>query len=408
MIFHCACPTRVFSDRALHEHRKSPGSIPSAFREQEDDQATLPIPRVPRAREINRPHPTLKQSIEDMEEGECVQCLVRACDQGILLMQYVHLGRSGMKVSRLCLGTMNFGPETSEADSFAIMDRALELGINFLDTANVYGWKVGEGWTEQIVGRWFAQGWGRREKVVLATKVFGKMGDWPNQSRLSARHIKRACEDSLRRLQTDCIDLYQMHHVDRETQWEEIWQAMEQLVREGKVLYVGSSNFAGWHLAQAQELARSRHFLGLVSEQSLYNLTERTIELEVIPACEAYGIGLIPWSPLARGLLAGALQPAKVGRRADEDVKKDIEKYRPKLEAYEALCTHLGERPADVALAWLLHQRAVTSPIIGPRTMEQLNGTMRVLSLTLSQETLKRLDDIFPGPGGPAPEAYAW
>jgi len=323
-------------------------------------------------------------------------------------MQYVHLGRSGVKVSRLCLGTMNFGPETNESDSFAIMDRALELGLNFFDTANVYGWKVGEGVTEQIVGRWFAKGGGRREKVVLATKVFGRMGDGPNQSRLSALHIKRACENSLRRLQTDCIDLYQMHHVDRETPWEEIWQAMEQLVREGKVLYVGSSNFAGWHVAQAQELARSRHFVGLVSEQSLYNLTERTIELEVIPACEAYGIGLIPWSPLARGLLAGALEPAKVGRRADEDLKKAIEEHRPKLEAYAALCTQLGERQADVALAWLLHQRAVTAPIIGPRTMEQLNGTMRVLSLTLSQDMLKRLDEIFPGPGGPAPEAYAW
>lgn len=323
-------------------------------------------------------------------------------------MQYVHLGRSGVKVSRLCLGTMNFGPETSEADSFAIMDRALELGLNFFDTADVYGWKVGEGWTEQIVGRWFAQGRKRREQVVLATKVFGRMGEWPNESRLSALHIKRACEDSLRRLQTECIDLYQMHHVDRQTPWEEIWQAMEQLVREGKVLYVGSSNFAGWHLAQAQELARNRHFFGLVSEQSLYNLTERTIELEVIPACEAYGIGLMPWSPLARGLLAGALDQAKVGRRADEDLKKTIETHRPKLEAYDALCTQLGERQADVALAWLLRQKAVTSPIIGPRTLEQLNGTMRVLNLTLSQETLTRLDGIFPGPGGPAPESYAW
>jgi len=323
-------------------------------------------------------------------------------------MQYVHLGRSGVKVSRLCLGTMNFGPETSEAESFAIMDRALELGLNFFDTANVYGWKVGEGWTEQIVGRWLAQGGGRRGKVVLATKVFGRMGEWPNESRLSALHIKRACEESLRRLNTDCIDLYQMHHVDRETPWDEIWQAMEQLVREGKILYVGSSNFAGWHLAQAQELARSRHFLGLVSEQSLYNLNERTIELEVIPACEAYGIGLIPWSPLARGLLAGALEPAKVGRRADEDVKKAIEKYRPRLELYDGFCKQLGERPADVALAWLLHQKAVTAPIIGPRTMEQLNDSMRVLNLTLSQETLNRLDEIFPGPGGPSPEAYAW
>ncbi|BCA56508.1 putative Aldo-keto reductase [Nitrospira sp. KM1] len=323
-------------------------------------------------------------------------------------MKYIHLGRSGVKVSRLCLGTMNFGPETGEADSFAIMDRALERGINFYDTANVYGWKVGEGVTEQIVGRWFAQGGGRRDKVVLATKVFGRMGEWPNQSRLSALHIRRACEDSLRRLKTEYIDLYQMHHVDRETPWEEVWQAMEQLVREGKILYAGSSNFAGWHLAQAQELAKNRHFMGLVSEQSLYNLNERMIELEVIPACQAYGIGLIPWSPLARGLLAGALKPVTTGRRADEDVKKDIEKFRPKLEAYEALCQTLGERPADVALAWLLHQPSVTSPIIGPRTMDQLNGTMRVLDLSLSRETLKRLDEIFPGPGGQAPEAYAW
>jgi aryl-alcohol dehydrogenase-like predicted oxidoreductase len=323
-------------------------------------------------------------------------------------MQYVQLGRSGVKVSRLCLGTMNFGPETAEPDSFAIMDRALELGVNFFDTANVYGWKIGEGWTEQILGRWFAQGGGRREKVVLATKVYGRMGDWPNQARLSALHIKRACEGSLRRLQTDCIDLYQMHHVDRDTPWEEIWQAMEQLVREGKVLYAGTSNFAGWQLAQAQELARQRHFLGVVSEQSLYNLLERTIELEVIPACTAYGIGLIPWSPLARGLLAGALTPATSGRRADQDVQQEAQKHRATLEAYERLCRELGEQPADVALAWLLHQPAVTSPIIGPRTLEQLNASMRVIGLTLGKETLKRLDELFPGPGGPAPEAYAW
>ena len=323
-------------------------------------------------------------------------------------MQYVHLGRSGVKVSRLCLGTMNFGPETSEADSFAIMDRALELGINFFDTANVYGWKLGEGWTEQIVGRWLKQGGGRREKVVLATKVFGRMGDWPNQSRLSALHIRRACDKSLERLGTDYIDLYQMHHVDRESPWEEIWQAMEQLVREGKILYVGSSNFAGWHLAQAQELARSRHFLGLVSEQSLYNLVERTIELEVIPACKAYGIGLIPWSPLARGMLAGVLQTALVGRRTDEGVKKEIDRHRQKLETYEAFCRDMGEQPADVALAWLLQQPVVTAPIIGPRTMDQLNGSMRALALMLSGDQLKRLDSIFPGPGGAAPEAYAW
>jgi len=322
-------------------------------------------------------------------------------------MEYVHLGRSGLQVSRLCLGTMNFGPETTEVDSGLIMDHALELGINFFDTADVYGWEVGEGITEQIIGRWFAQG-GRRDKVVLATKVFGRMGDRPNQSRLSARHIKQACEASLRRLHTEYIDLYQMHHIDRQTPWEEIWQAMEQLCREGKVLYVGSSNFAGWHLAQAQEMAKHRNFLGLISEQSLYNLNDRMIELEVIPACEAYGIGLIPWSPVARGLLAGALKPARSGRRADEDLRKTVEKNRPRLEAYETVCRELGEEPAHVALAWLLHQPVVTAPIIGPRTLDQLTGTMRVLELALSSDTLSRLDEIFPGPGGQAPEAYAW
>ena len=323
-------------------------------------------------------------------------------------MEYRHLGRSGLKVSRLCLGTMNFGPHTTEPDSFAMMDRALELGLNFFDTANVYGWKLGEGWTEQIVGRWLAQGGGRRDKVVLATKVYGRMGEWPNQSHLSARHIKRACEESLRRLRTDWIDVYQMHHVDRATPWEEIWQAMEQLVMEGKVVYVGSSNFAGWHLVQAQETASNRNFLGLVSEQSLYNLTDRMIELEVIPACEAYGLGLIPWSPLGRGLLAGGLGSAERGRRADAELKREVTKFRPKLEAYEALCERMGEQPADVALAWLLHQPVVTSPIIGPRTMEQLDGAMRAMSLSLDNDMLTQLDDIFPGPGGTAPEAYAW
>jgi len=323
-------------------------------------------------------------------------------------MNYTYLGRTGLKVSPLCLGTMNFGPETSEADSYAIMDKALELGINFFDTANVYGWKKGEGVTEQIVGRWWAQGNGRREKVVIATKVYGVMGDWPNESKLSARHIKQACEASLRRLQTDYIDLYQMHHVDRNTPWEEIWQAMEQLVREGKVLYVGSSNFAGWHIAQANEAAKARHFMGLVSEQSLYNLNARMVELEVIPACEGYGLGLIPWSPLAGGLLGGVLQKIEGGRRASERMQAAIEKHRPQLEQWEAFCADLGEHPADVALAWLLAQTAVTAPIIGPRTLAQLDGNLHALDIKLSTEDLARLDQIWPGPGGAAPEAYAW
>jgi aryl-alcohol dehydrogenase-like predicted oxidoreductase len=323
-------------------------------------------------------------------------------------MEYVRLGRTGLKVSRFCLGTMNFGPETSEPDAHAIMDRAHELGISFFDTADVYGWKTGEGVTEQIVGRWLARGGGRREKTVLATKVYGKMGDWPNDGGLSALHIRRACEASLRRLETDHIDLYQMHHVDRATPWEEIWQAMEQLVREGKVIYVGSSNFAGWHIAQAQEVAKGRHFLGLVSEQCKYNLNHRMVELDVLPACEAYRLGVIPWSPLSSGLLGGALQKVTHGRRASASMQESIERQRLKLEQWEALCRELGEQPATVALAWLLSNPVVTAPILGPRTIEQLEGAMRALEVTLSKETLAKLDGIFPGPGGPAPEAFAW
>jgi aryl-alcohol dehydrogenase-like predicted oxidoreductase len=323
-------------------------------------------------------------------------------------MQYVDLGRTGLQVSRLCLGTMNFGPQTSEEDSYAIMDQALEVGINFFDTANVYGWKLGEGVTEQIIGRWLAQGGGRREKIVLATKVYNRMGDWPNERRLSAFHIRRACEESLRRLQTDHIDLYQMHHIDRDTPWEEIWQAMEVLVQQGKVLYVGSSNFAAFHLAQAQSSAMARHFMGLVSEQSLYNLLDRMIELEVIPACRELGLGLIPWSPLAGGLLGGVLQKIESGRRASNNAQKRIDEHRPKIEAYETFCRELGQAPADVALAWMLHNPDVTSPIIGPRTGEQLAGNLKSLEIELSAEELTRLDEIFPGPGGEAPEAYAW
>ena len=323
-------------------------------------------------------------------------------------MEYVRLGRTALKVSRLCLGTMNFGPHTTEPDSFKIMDRALDLGINFFDTANVYGWKKGEGWTEQIIGRYLAQAGGaRRDKVVLATKVFGNMGDWPNHSRLSALHIRRACEESLVRMKTDHIDLYQMHHVDRDAPWDEVWQAMETLVAQGKVLYVGSSNFAGWHIAQANEAARSRHFLGLVSEQSIYNLIDRTVELEVIPACKAYGLGLIPWSPLKGGVLSG-LKKADEGRRTGDLQQKTLAKHRDKLEKFDALCAEPGQHPADVALAWTLHNPVVTAPIVGPRTMDHLEGAMRALDVKLDPDVLQKLDAIFPGPGGPAPEAYAW
>lgn len=322
-------------------------------------------------------------------------------------MEFTNLGRTGLKVSRLCLGTMNFGPLTTEEDSYALMDHALELGINFFDTANTYGWKLGEGITEQIIGRWLTQG-GRRDKIVLATKVFGRMGDEPNNRRLSAYHIRHACEDSLRRLQTDHIDLYQMHHIDRDTPWDEIWQAMDLLVQQGKVIYVGSSNFAGWNIAQAQCSAAQHHLLGLVSEQSLYNLNARMIELEVIPVCREFGLGLIPWSPLAGGLLGGILQKNSQGRRNSDRIQEATQKHHPQLEAYENFCREFGEGPANVALAWMLANPAVTAPIIGPRTIEQLNDTLRALEIKLDSTQLQQLDEIWPGPGGEAPEAYAW
>jgi aryl-alcohol dehydrogenase-like predicted oxidoreductase len=324
-------------------------------------------------------------------------------------MQYVKLGRTGLKVSRLCLGTMNFGPETSEADSHRIMDRALETGLNFFDTANVYGWKKGEGVTENIIGRWFAGDGSRRERVVLATKVYGEMGDGPNQSKLSALHIRRACDESLRRLRTDHIDLYQMHHVDRATSWDEIWQAMELLVQQGKVLYIGSSNFAGFHIAEANHVARSRNLLGLVAEQCKYSLLSRMPELEILPACEHYGVGVIPWSPLGGGLLAlsGRSGGAASKRREGEWASKARPQHEAALAAYGELCLELGYEPADVALAWLLSRPVVTAPIIGPRTLDQLDTAVAAAGISLDASTLTRLDEIFPG-YKPAPEAFAW
>jgi NDP-hexose C3-ketoreductase / dTDP-4-oxo-2-deoxy-alpha-D-pentos-2-ene 2,3-reductase len=324
-------------------------------------------------------------------------------------MDYTHLGRSGVSVSRICLGTMNFGAATAPADAHVIMDRALEEGINFWDTANTYGRPRAEGVTEQVIGDWFRGGSGRRDKVVLATKLYGGSGEWPNDRFLSAVNIRRACEDSLRRLGTDRIDLYQMHHIDRATPWPEIWEAMSVLRTQGKIIYVGSSNFAGWHLAQAQEAARAFGAFGLVSEQSLYNLAARTVELEVLPACLGYGLGVLPWSPLHGGLLGGVLRKeAERGRRAEGRAAEALPAMRAQIEAYEDFCADLGQEPALVGLAWLLHQPAVTAPIVGPRTLGQLEGALGSLKITLDGAALARLDSIFPGPGGPAPEAYAW
>ena len=323
-------------------------------------------------------------------------------------MQFTHLGRTAVTVSRICLGTMNFGPLTSEPDSFSIMDSALESGINFFDTANVYGMSAGKGATETIVGNWFAQGGGRREKTVLATKVYNPMADWPNESRLSALHIRRALDASLKRLQTDYIDLYQFHHIDRTAQWEEIWQAIDVAINQGKILYAGSSNFGGWHIAQAQAAAAQRHSVGLVSEQSIYNLMRRTIELEVLPAAEHYGLGVIPWSPLNGGILGGVIRKERDGsRRTSQHSAKIVEKYRTQLEAYEDFAAELGHEPGDVALAWLLARPGVTAPIVGPRIQEHLDSAIRALDVTLDDKAMARLDEIFPG-HKPAPEDYSW
>ena len=323
-------------------------------------------------------------------------------------MQYTHLGRSGLQVSRLCLGTMNFGPQTEESAAHGIMDSARENGINFFDTANVYGGTGHRGWTEEIIGRWFAKGGERREHTVLATKLYGTMTDRPNESKLSALNIRRALDASLKRLQTDYIDVYQFHHIDRNTPWDEIWQAIEVAVQQGKILYSGSSNFAGWHIAQAQEAAQRRRYTGLVSEQSIYNLFMRQVELEVIPAAQQYGLGLIPWSPLQGGLLGGVLKKERDGvRRTEGRALETLKKHQEQIRQYEDFADELGHEPGDVALAWLLHQPAVTAPIVGPRTQEQLDAAIRALEVTLDADALKRLDDIFPG-HCTAPEDYAW
>lgn len=327
-------------------------------------------------------------------------------------MKYTRLGRSGLEVSRIALGTMNFGRQTEASDAWRIMDDAHEFGINFFDTANVYGVDrfdnlasdSGRGRTEELIGEWFAGGAGRRERTVLATKLYNPMEDWPNSGRLSALAIRRQCDASLKRLRTDYIDLYQFHHIDRDTRWEEIWEAVEVLRMQGKVLYTGSSNFAGWHLALANSVAQHRNQLGLICEQSIYNLINRSIESELIPAAEHYGVSVLPWSPLHGGALAGA---APGMRRRDGRGADARRRNRAQLDDYQKLCAEIGHQPAGVALAWLLHQPAVAAPIVGPRTREHLAAAVAALDVELGPDALATLDQIFPG-HQPAPEDYAW
>ncbi|WP_433338886.1 aldo/keto reductase [Spirillospora sp. CA-294931] len=328
-------------------------------------------------------------------------------------MEYARLGRTALRVSRLCLGTLNLGVRMSMDESLRLMDRAVEQGINFVDTADQYGWQVHRGFTEEVIGEWLALGGGRRDQIVLGTKVFNPMSDRPNDQGLSARHIIAACEASLRRLGTDWIDLYQMHHVDRTAPWEEVWQAMETLVQQGKIRYVGSSNFAGWHLVAAQEAANRRHFMGIVSEQCVYNLVTRHVELELVPAAREYGIGVLAWSPLHGGLLGGALRRLDAGtavKTAQGRAMVALETHRDTIAEYEKLCADRGADPAEVAMAWVLSRPGVTSIVVGPRTLEQLDGAHRALALRLDDDLLAALDRLFPpiGNGGPGPEAWAW
>jgi aryl-alcohol dehydrogenase-like predicted oxidoreductase len=328
---------------------------------------------------------------------------------GEILMKYGYLGRSGLRVSRLCLGTGTFGGlipkhgeygSVGEKEAFKIMDAALDAGINFFDTANVYGGVGHRGMTEEIIGRWFVQGGFRRERVVLGTKV-GRVFeqdelDGPNKEEgLSLYKIRRHIEASFRRLQTDHVELYQMHHVDRNVGWDELWEAFEGLVRQGKVDYIGSCNFTGGDLNKAQTVARERHFMGLVSEQHRYNLIDRSPELGVLPAAKELGIGVILWSPMARGLLAlDVTRP--ITRSITEDAQKSLEAHRSQLEAFSSLCRELGEQEANVALAWLLSNSAVTCPIIGPSSVEELQSMLRATEIELDTSALKRINEIFP------------
>ncbi len=332
-------------------------------------------------------------------------------------METTRLGRSNLEVSRICLGTMHFGTRTPEAEAFKIMDRALEMGITFFDTANVYG-RPNTGRTEEILGRWFAQGSGRREQVVLATKVYGNMvpDPGPNEGAgISAYKIRKHCQDSLRRLQTDHIDLYQVHHIDRTITLEEFWRTFQRLEADGEILYVGTSNFPGWGLAKFQTAAWQRGLLGIVSEQTQYNLLNRYPELEVLPAAHELGIGIIPYMPLGGGLLAGKVNIQEGSRTAQVwDEYEFTSERQPQFDAYSDLCKTLGEPEHVVAIAWTLANPAVDSAIVGIRRVEHLEGLVRATLLQLDKEILAHLDRIFdinrgrPLQSGPAPEAYAW
>ena len=316
-------------------------------------------------------------------------------------MEYRSLGRTGVQVSTLCLGCMNFGGKTEPKDSYAIIDRAIEAGINFLDTANVYS----RGRSEEVTGEALKRN-GQRDRIVLATKVHGAMDDEdPNAKGNSRRHIIAQCEASLRRLQTDYIDLYQIHRPQADIPIDETLQALDDLIRKGYVRYIGTSTFAAWQLTEALYVAKELGLNRFVCEQPPYNLLDRRIERELLPMAQTYGFAVIPWSPLAGGLLTGKYDrntpPPEDSRYANAE-NNPIQQRRKSEGAFDVIegLQPLAEAKSctlsQFALAWCVQQPGVTSPIIGPRTMEQLEDNLKALDVTVTEADREKIDALIP------------
>ncbi len=317
-------------------------------------------------------------------------------------MEYTNLGHSGMKVSRLCLGMMTYGTSKwrpwvlDEEQSRPIIQRAVELGINFFDTADIYSMGV----SEEVTGR-ALRDFSRREEVIIATKVFNPYNDKPNQGGLSRLHILRAVEGSLRKLGTDYIDLYQIHRLDPETPWEETLAALHDLVKSGKVRYIGASSMYAWQFAKSLYLADLHGWTRFISMQNHYNLVYREEEREMMPLCRAEGIGVIPWSPLARGFLAGNRTRQEWGEtvRAKTDGFAQDMYYQESdfqiVERLGALAEQRGVSNAQLAMAWLLHKPGVTAPIIGASKMKHLEEAVAALEISLSGEEMRRLEELY-------------
>ncbi len=314
-------------------------------------------------------------------------------------MKYTHLGRTGVTVSRLCLGCMSFGtpdwrPGVLERDASApFFKRAIEAGINFFDTADMYSLGV----SEEVTGHWLRE-YGNLDEIVIATKVFFPMTDRPNMGGLSRKHIQQACEDSLRRLGVETIDLYQIHRLDAATPMEEMLAALDQLVQQGKVRYIGASSMYAWQFQRLLSLSEQRGWARFVSMQNHYNLVYREEEREMIPLCEDQGVAVIPWSPLARGMLAGTR--TKLGdtstSRSSSDGLDQILYDQPSdwevVDAVKQVAAERGEPPARIALAWLMSKPAVTAPIVGATKLRHLDDAIAAVEIELSPEEIAALE----------------